>query len=409
MTTQIEKAILMICLKNPNLSGKMLQNIKDESYFSTSKNKSIYKAIRGLEERGEKSFLPVVADVTNQLVPSSYYESLSRSALGIPKKQQERFLFESIKKLKWEKKKQEILKIIHREIQNKSGDPQNVIDKVKELEVLGVVRENGEFIQANNEYHEWIKREETGIRLGIPTFDKRIDGFSKDELVIVVGRPTTGKTFVILHVVEHLMQKTPYTIGIFSLEMAKPVLTERMRQLYYNMSRFELKDKLLRGEIVDDGFLDLYQNLKIYSKNYSVSDMMKITEDEDLQIVFIDFLNLIKPESGLSRYEKTTNIIIDLKNMAKELGVLVVVTAQLSRLALDGSIPVTMDMIRDSGSIEESADFIIGLCRPEIKESAGEEWADIIRADLLKNKRGSGASIRLHKDRNTGKIRESMY
>ncbi len=86
--------------------------------------------------------------------------------------------------------------------------------------------------------------------------------------------------------------------------------------------------------------------------------------------------------------------------------------APLSRLGGDGSVPVTMDMGRDSGEIEEVADFIIGVSRKDIAgpellgEEKYQEEKDIVYARLLKNKRGSGKRIKIHQNPETGKMTE---
>ncbi len=409
---RLEQAILMVTMENPRLTPVLVNNIgSDLNLFKNDNCRLIYSTIKKLYEERETPFLVVVMERIGPEVPLTFYDSMSESIRGIHPAEFQKFLIQTIEKIIWERKKKQILSEVNQEINSNLGDPKRVIELVKKLQVSAMIKETGDFMEANEEYVKWTTQVQTGINLGIPQFDRVIDSLNMGELVVICGRPTTGKTWLALNAIQNIKTHTNHILGLFSIEMAKPAVVERMKQIYFGLSRFELKKKTQNNTLDEDEFLKLYESLAIYTHSYTVSEIGSIIKEEMIEIVIIDFLNIIKPEVGGKRYEKTTQLILDLKMMAKEENVLVIVLAQLSRLGGDGSIPVTMDMARDSGAIEEVADFIIGVSRKDIAgpDILGVEYQkekDVVYARLLKNKRGSGKSITIYQNPDTGKMTE---
>ncbi len=407
-----EQAILMTVMENPRLTPILVNNIgRDSGIFKNEHCKRIYLAIKTLHEEKKITFLVVVMEKVGKEVPQNFYDSMAETIRGVHPSEFQKFLIQSIENLIWERKKKQILSEVYKEINSNVGDPKRVIELAKKLQVSAVTKETGDFIEANEEYLKWITQTQTGINLGIPTFDRAIDCLNMGELVVICGRPTTGKTWLAFNAIQNIKKHTNHIMGLFSIEMAKPAVIERMKQLYFGITRFDLK-KATRGDTINDTeFLNLFESLAVFTHSYSVSEIANIIREEMIEIAVIDFLNIIRAEVGGKRYEKTTQLILDLKMMAKEENVLVILLAQLSRAGGDGSIPVTMDMIRDSGQIEEVADFILGLSRKDIAgpEALGnkyEEEKDVIYAVLLKNKRGSSRRVKIYQDPRSGKMRE---
>ena len=252
------------------------------------------------------------------------------------------------------------------------------------------------------EYEGWKDAEDTGIKLGYHRIDHNTGDFTWGEIVAIMGRTATGKTFAALntiHSLRHLFNTIP--IGFFSMEMSYPALGERMIQINSNVSRHEIKV----GHLQD--LEKTYEGLYIYNRVYSVSEIESIIKRDGLKVVFIDHLQLIKGQ-GVSLYEKTTRIMQDLKTMAKAQNIVLFILVQLSRKAGEGTIAVTLDMARDSGAIEEHSDFIVGIWNLE-REVKGEAKDKDMRAmRLLKNKRGMTTGIKVHFNPETGRMIEVM-
>ena len=151
--------------------------------------------------------------------------------------------------------------------------------------------------------------------------------------------------------------------------------------------------------------LNLCSRIKLFAQIYSAQEIKSIIRSQKLSVVFIDFLGLMKAEKFEGSYERTSEIISDLKKIAKEENTLIILAHQLSRQAEDGSIPVRLNHARDSGAVEELSDFVLGIWRPEIS-SENELARDKLFMHLLKNKRGETRKIECLFNKKTGEIRE---
>jgi len=115
-----------------------------------------------------------------------------------------------------------------------------------------------------------------------------------------------------------------------------------------------------------------------------------------VKLVMIDYLGMLGA-SGKDVYERASTIGKQLKETAKRMDVAIVVAMQLSRAGGDGSTPVTLDMLRDSGVIEEAMDFVIGCWRPgrstDINPAEQLALQDVMRCQLLKNRKGPDGRV----------------
>jgi replicative DNA helicase len=147
----------------------------------------------------------------------------------------------------------------------------------------------------------------------------------------------------------------------------------------------------------------------LYSQTYSTAEIRSIINRDRLKIAFIDSLGLIKSIID-SPYRRVSQIITDLKQCAKDKGVIFVIIHHLSRKESqsgnDGAEPVKLSHLRDSGKLEELIDFCIGVYRPELAFSGEEKWRDVLVAELIKNRRGKLNHINCHFNKTSGQIRE---
>lgn len=267
----------------------------------------------------------------------------------------------------------------------------------------GKETEENSMKSALDEYLGWKDTEKTNITTGFSKIDRYIGDLTWGEVLAIMGRTTTGKTFVGINILNHLVCNNVENIGFFSLEMSKSALSERIIQVYHNIDRLNIK----KLDIDTTGVK--FKDVKLYSKMYSVFEIGEIVKRDKLKIVFIDFLQQVKGQ-GNSLYEKATNVIQDIKALAKEQDIIIIVMVQLSRKAGHGAEEVRLDMARDSGAIEENSDFILGIWNPEKK---GKVEGEILKKDLrslrlIKNKRGATIGIYIHFDPNTGKMIEEI-
>jgi len=276
------------------------------------------------------------------------------------------------------------------------------------LKITETLEEDKKFEAAYKEFLEWKNKEKTNITLGLPSFDRLIGSFSYGEIVSIFGRTYTAKTFLMLNIMEHLVGNLTddERIGFFSLEMAKPAIFERIAQIFFGKSRWDIQDELKEANINFQELLRRYERVNLYGKVYSVSEIEQLTKRDKLKIVFIDFLQLLKEEKAGSQYEKTTRKIRELKEFAKNQSVVIFLAVQISRKGEGGWEAVSISMARESGQIEELSDFIIGVWNPSLKEGASSKWKGKICMKLLKNKRGGPFPLVARFDENTGRIIE---
>ena len=246
-----------------------------------------------------------------------------------------------------------------------------------------------------------------GLPTGFPDLDRVILGLNNSELILVAGRPGMGKTSIALNMALHVGLNLKKSVAIFSLEMSREQLATRL------LSRAALVplQNLLTGQLSEQQWravTDSAQSLSMTdiliddNPTLTVSDMnAQCRRVADLGLVVIDYLQLMQSAgsghswSNESRTQAVSDISRMLKIMAKELNVPVVTASQLSRAneSRQDKRPMLSDL-RESGSIEQDADVVIGLYRDGYynKESQAPNVAEAI---ILKNRKGQTGTVEL--------------
>lgn len=232
----------------------------------------------------------------------------------------------------------------------------------------------------------------TGVESSLSVINKTFGGWQKSDLSIVAGRPGMGKTaFMIQQMID--VAKTGKAVGVFSLEMSAEQITARVLTnfteiknssvLRKGLNEMELrqywnrKDDLISLPIhIDDTPSISIENLRLKAK------MLKMRYN--IQILFVDYLQLITYEKAKTREQEISNISRGLKSIAKELDIPVVALSQLSREVekRPDKRPKLSDL-RDSGSIEQDADEVLFLYRPEYYNI--EQWEDFYNNEPTAN------------------------
>ncbi len=231
----------------------------------------------------------------------------------------------------------------------------------------------------------------TGINTGFTELDRMTNGLHKGNLVIVAARPSVGKTTFVMNIAENIALKDDKAvIAVFALEMTKVELAQRMMCSVGNVSM----DDALKGKLSEndpDSLSRLWEAAKIMnSKNIFIDESSLQTPQSvlnkcrrlkaqmgRLDLVVVDHMQLMDTaEQKESRQQQITDISRRLKTAAKELDVPLIALSQLSRQVTSRNggkgRPVLSDL-RESGAIEQDADVVIFLHRPEAKAEEGEE------------------------------------
>ncbi len=402
---ETEKAILATIIEYPQFVPILFENCTVD-LFEGVNNKIIFKLIEKLKEKSQQIDWLTMFDLLKGKTTEGYIAGLLKCTDGIFPSGAERWLLEKIKTLKKVKAKKVGMLECMRELESQDPDFERIIKIAEQSKIVELAKETVDFETAYNEYLDWKERKTTDVDLGIPSFDRQTDDYNYGEVIGIMARTTVGKTFLAINIVNRLINLTEHKIGVFSLEMSKAALIERMMQVFFEMSRYEVNDKRKEGSLNIDEFMKRHEKLNIYSRIYSVSEISRLVERDGLRVVFIDYLQLLRKTKGRSLYEETSYQMEEIKELAKNREVVVFLLIQISRKGEGGWEVVTMDMARNSGTIEEHCDFLIGLWNPSLKENAEAYWNNKIAVRLLKNKRGSIKGVECHFDKFTGRIRE---
>ncbi|MBC6696278.1 replicative DNA helicase [Terrisporobacter mayombei] len=296
-----------------------------------------------------------------------------------------------------------------------STDVQEILDKA-EKNIFDISQEkSGDEIKPINlvlqDAYDMIeslytnKSEVTGITTGFADLNKKINGLQRTDLILVAARPAMGKTAFSLNLVQNAALKGDASVAVFSLEMSKEQLVQRMLSAQSNVELSKIKTGTL-GEsdwprIIDamavlsesNIFIDDTPGIKI-SEIRSKCRRLKI--EKGLDLILIDYLQLMEGEGkNENRQQEIAKISRSLKILAKELNCPVVALSQLSRspeLRKDHR-PILSDL-RESGSIEQDADIVMFLYRDEYYHDDSEK-KNIGEVIVAKNRHGETGTVEL--------------
>ena len=243
-----------------------------------------------------------------------------------------------------------------------------------------------------------------GLPTGLGELDETIMGLKNTDFIILASRPGMGKTSLALNMALNVGKKTGKAVAIFSLEMSKQQLAQRL----LSSEAFVDSKKLLTGLLTREDWQKLsgatatISRTKLYIDDNSVitvSDMnAQCRRIQDLGLVVVDYLQLMTSATGDSsenRIQAVAEISRMLKIMAKELNVPVLCLSQLSRASTQrqDKRPMLSDL-RESGSLEQDADIVLGLYREDYfnKEAEEHNQAELI---VMKNRHGNTGTIQV--------------
>jgi len=235
----------------------------------------------------------------------------------------------------------------------------------------------------------------TGIPTGFTDLDRQLSGFQPSDLILIAARPSMGKTAFVLNVAQYACFRKNLCTAIFSLEMSKEQLVNR---LFAMESRVDAQ-ALRTGNLTDDDWDNLVEGVNTVGRSkliiddtpgISISEMRtkcrKYKLEFGLQLIIIDYLQLMSgsgKSSNESRQQEISEISRSLKGLARELQCPVVALSQLSRAVESRADhrPMLSDL-RESGAIEQDADVVMFLYRDDYynKDTAAKNIAEVIVA-----------------------------
>jgi replicative DNA helicase len=224
----------------------------------------------------------------------------------------------------------------------------------------------------------------SGISSGYPDLDEVTAGFQNSEMIIIAARPSVGKTAFALNLIRNIAVDEKSTVLFCSLEQSRVEIVERLLCSHARVDAQKLRKGVMNAEDMERliAASGVMRNAKIFIDDSPGQGMLRIAANarrlklrNDLKMVVIDYLQLIEPENRRDpRQEQVAQISRRLKGLARELSIPVIALAQVNRSSEDRQDhkPRLSDL-RESGSIEQDADTVILLHRPERFEPGQHE------------------------------------
>lgn len=245
----------------------------------------------------------------------------------------------------------------------------------------------------------------TGVATGFVDLDYKTAGFQPSDLILIAARPSMGKTAFVLNVADNICFRQHKAAVIFSLEMSKEQLVNRLLSQESNVDSQHIRT----GNLQDQEWVSLMEGAGIISDsrliiddtpNISIGELRskcrKYKLEQDIDIIIIDYLQLMSGSGKSdSRQQEISDISRSLKALARELSVPVVALSQLSRAVekREDHRPILSDL-RESGAIEQDADVVMFLYRDDYynKESEKKDIAEVI---IAKQRNGPIGTVEL--------------
>src|SRR5438094_8948914 len=244
----------------------------------------------------------------------------------------------------------------------------------------------------------------TGLSTGFTELDRMTSGLHPSEMIVIAARPSMGKTALAMNISEHVAIAQKLPVAVFSLEMSSQQLVQRMLCSRARVNLQRVRD----GFLAERDFPSLtaaaskLAEAKIFiddSASLSILELRakarRLRAQQDVQLLIVDYLQLLRSTSRRAqdnRQLEISEISAGIKGLAKELKIPIIVVAQLNRQpgARSGGKPRLSDL-RESGSIEQDADLVGLLVRPEIYEEDEEARAEKAgEAELIIAKQRNG-------------------
>ncbi|MBS1584438.1 MAG: replicative DNA helicase [Bacteroidetes bacterium] len=423
---ELEEAVLGAIMLEKDKLAEVLEIIQAEDCFYVDANQKIYGAIRRLFDKGMPVDLLTVTEELRksnelEIVGGAYY--LTRLTMSVVSSAH----VEAHARIVMEKFIQrELIRISGEVIGNAYEDSTDVFDLLDKAEsnlyeiTDKHLRKNFKslkevLVKTVHEIEEAKNKKDdlTGVPSGFTALDKLTSGWQKTDLIILAARPAVGKTAFCLNLAMNAsMQPEPFPVAFFSLEMGAGQLVKRMLAATTEVSM----EAITKGRMQEHEFIQMTQRMnKLASAPIFLDDQAalnifelrakarRLKQKHDIQLIIIDYLQLMQAsiDKGGNREQEISKISRDLKALAKELEVPIIALSQLNRSVetrKESKVPQLSDL-RESGAIEQDADMVMFLYRPEYYGINSDEMGQAIEGEthvhVAKHRNGSTDTVKV--------------
>ncbi|MCF6276663.1 MAG: replicative DNA helicase [Candidatus Magasanikbacteria bacterium] len=387
-----EKSLIGSILVDPNAMLKIADMIEADDFYKRAHAK-IFESISELYSKNEPVDLLVLSNkleekgILENIGGKSYLAQLSNS---VPTSSHAKHYAEIIKRKATLRKLSEVSeKISDLVFGEETDDVEAVLDNAQQL-MYGVTEKHlkqnfspirsilSDTFERIDELHR-DKGKMRGVPTGFTDLDKLLAGLQKSDLIILAARPSVGKTSFALDIARNAAVQAKVGVGLFSLEMSKEQLVDRMLCAQANINLWKMRNGSLSDSPDSDDFKKIGSAMGVLSEAPIFIDdsaganitqirtkARRLKTEHDIGLIVIDYLQLMSSAGRRSdnRVQEVADMSRGLKLLARELNIPLLVLSQLSRAAeqTKPAIP-KLSHLRDSGSIEQDADVVIFLYR----------------------------------------------
>jgi replicative DNA helicase len=260
-----------------------------------------------------------------------------------------------------------------------------------------------------------LSKHEAGLRglaTGFSALDNMLAGLQKSDLIILASRPSLGKSAMALNLASYIAINEKMPVGIFSLEMSRDQVVDRLIATHSSVDLWRLRTGRLSAEGDDNDFSRIQQAMgilseaPIYIDDAATSNILqmramarRLQAEKGLGLLIIDYLQLIEPRNPVANIvQQMSEISRSLKGLARELNVPVLALSQLSRAVEHRTPPIPrLSDLRETGAIEQDSDVVMFIHREDRyrPETERKNIADII---VAKHRNGPVGKVELYFD-----------
>jgi replicative DNA helicase len=419
----LEEAVLGALMLEKNALSEVIDILKPESFYVEAHQK-IFEAIYNLFQKTSPiDLLTVIAELRKmgalELVGGAYYITQLTDRVVSAANIEYHARIISQKYIQ-----RELIKVSSEIIQNAYEDTTDLLDQA-ERSLFDIAQNN---LRRDTRKVDDIMREAvisleslrdradalTGVPSGFTELDRMTSGWQPSDLVIIAARPAMGKTAFVLSCARNAAVLHNKPVAVFSLEMSSVQLVNR---LISGETEIE-QEKLRKGTLADHEWTQLHSRIgKLSTAPLLIDDTpalnifefrakcRRLKAQHDIQLVIVDYLQLMHGKSdgkGGNREQEIGSISRSLKSVAKELNIPVIALSQLSRAVESrpgGSKRPMLSDLRESGSIEQDADMVLFLYRPEYygltEDESGRSTAGVGEVIIAKHRNGETGTVQL--------------
>lgn len=423
----LEEAVLGAVMLEKDKLAEVLEIIQSPDCFYVDAHQKIYSAIRGLFDKGMPVDLLTVTEelrkrnelelvggayfitkLTMSVVSSAHVEAHARIVM-------EKFI------------QRELIRISSQVIGEAYEDGTDVFDLLDKAEsnlyeiTDKHLRKNFSslkdvLVRTVHEIEEAKNRKDdmTGVPSGFTELDKLTSGWQRTDLIILAARPAVGKTAFSLNLAMNaaMNSKKAFPCAVFSLEMGSGQIVKRMLAAVTEVHM----NAITKGRMQEHEFIQMTQRMnKLAGAQIFLDDQAalnifelrakarRLKQKHDIQLIIIDYLQLMQAsvDKGGNREQEISKISRDLKALAKELDIPIIALSQLNRSVesrKDSKVPQLSDL-RESGAIEQDADMVMFLYRPEYYGIDNDEMGQPIEGEthihVAKHRNGSTDTVKV--------------